>query len=102
MAGHRTTPQVRHGILEVCANSGEIVERIIVGSDRWFEWLTFNHHFYFLNNVGKFTARKEKRRNTQYWYAYLRIDGKLRKKYLSNSEQVTDKKLYDTAKSFGL
>ena len=96
------TPQIKYGILEVCTNSGEIVERIIVGSDRWFEWLTSSHHFYFLNSVGKFTARKEKRRNTEYWYAYRKVDGRLRKRYLGSSEQLTDKKLCDSAKSFGL
>ena len=102
MAAHRNTPFVKYGILEVRTDVGEVLEKIMVGSDRWFEWLSDDHHFYFKNNLGKFTARKEERRNTFYWYAYRKINGQLKKKYLGASAKLTDKNLYDTAKWFGL
>ena len=102
MGAHRNTPQVRGGVLFVRTDTGDNEERIIVGGDRWEEWLDENHHFSFINDVGKFTARKDRRRNTYYWYAYRKINGKLKNKYLGKSDKLTDQKLYDTAKSFGL
>lgn len=96
MSAHHTTPQVTFGVLEIQN------EKVIVASDRWFEWLECNSHFNFQNRVGKFTGRKEQRRHTFYWYGYRRIKGKLKKKYLGKSEKLTDKKLYETAKYFGI
>jgi hypothetical protein len=45
--------------------------------------------------VGNYRARKEeiKNREGQYWYAYKRIDGKLRKRYLGKSNDLTLERL---------
>ena len=102
MGAHYTTPQIKQSILEVLTNAGETQERVTVGSDQWFEWLSNNTHFHLQNNAGSFTARKEKRRNTYYWYAYRKINGKLKKKYLGASNQLTNKRFYETAEALGL
>lgn len=47
------------------------------------------------------TARKEtKQRGTAYWYAYKRVDGKLKKKYLGEASKITLTMLASVARSF--
>jgi len=58
-----------------------------VGSPEWYSWLnepenaTFRFH-----GLDTFTARKEKRRNTYYWYAYLKRNERTVKVYLGDSD----------------
>ena len=106
MGAHYNTPQVKRGILHyrMQIHNGTQSLQMIVGADDWFDWLEENHHFNYLGTVGQFTARKEtiKNRNRSYWYAYRKINGKLKKEYLGSSDKLTDKKLYDTAKVLNL
>jgi LuxR family maltose regulon positive regulatory protein len=54
-------------------------------------WLKLIEAFHFQAASGDgVTVRKEtKQRGTAYWYAYRRVDGKLRKKYLGDTSRVT-------------
>jgi LuxR family maltose regulon positive regulatory protein len=62
---------------------------ILVNSNNWFNWVSENNHFSYKGKNGNFVARKEKRRNTSYWYAFRRIDGKLHKVYMGRSEELS-------------
>ncbi len=68
-------------------------EPIPVGSIFWFEWLSKAKKFSFKYPDGAFTAQQETRRNTSYWYAYKRRNGKLHKAYLGKTEELTLERL---------
>ncbi len=73
-------------------NTGEKKPSSIqVGSDAWYAWLANeqNKSFSFRNDLGTFTARRERQRNGWYWYAYRRSKGKLHKVYLGRTEELT-------------
>jgi hypothetical protein len=80
-----------------------------VGSHEWWEWVSSNKaesfRFECDHGVKGYRARKEviKSRSGSFWYAYKRIDGKLRKRYLGKSEELTLGRLesvaYDLAES---
>lgn len=94
---------VTAGIMEL--PSGKCFE---VGSQDWWSWLYSSEaeSFRFECDFGVkgYRARKEeiKARSGSFWYAYKRIDGKLRKRYLGKSEELTLGRLesvaYDLAK----
>jgi hypothetical protein len=79
-----------------------------VGSHEWWEWLNSEEakSFRFECDYGvkSYGARKEsiKSRAGSFWYAYKRIDGKLRKRYLGKSNELSLERLesiaYDLAK----
>jgi IS1 family transposase len=68
---------------------------VIVGSVSWYTWLANeqNQSFSFKNNLGTFTARRERKRYGWYWYAYHKRNGKLRKAYLGKTEKITLERL---------
>ncbi len=77
-------------------NTGEKKPSSIqVGSDAWLAWLANeqNKSFSFRNDLGTFTARRERQRNGWYWYAYRRSEGKLHKVYLGRTEELTLERL---------
>lgn len=94
---------VTAGIMEL--PSGKCFE---VGSQDWWSWLYSSEaeSFRFECDFGVkgYRARKEeiKARSGSFWYAYKRIEGKLRKRYLGKSEELTLERLesvaYDLAK----
>lgn len=71
-------------------------------SDTWFFWLKDPDvkSFHYESDVGKFTARKEQRSTStnEYWYAYRKIGGKLRKVYIGAMEELTSDRLEQVAK----
>jgi hypothetical protein len=79
-----------------------------VGSSKWWEWVSSDkaESFRFECDFGVkgYRARKEtiKARAGSFWYAYKRVEGKLRKRYLGKSDELTLEKLesiaYDLAK----
>ena len=75
---------------------------IEVDSDFWFAWLKESdvRSFHYESETGKFTARKEERATStnEYWYAYRKIAGKLRKVYLGAMEELTGDRLEQVAK----
>ena len=79
-----------------------------VGSREWWEWVKSDKaesfRFECDHGVKGYRARKEdiKSRSGSFWYAYKRIDGKLRKRYLGKSDELSLGRLesvaYDLAK----
>jgi LuxR family maltose regulon positive regulatory protein len=68
-----------------------------VGSQQWYSWLSDeeNGSFYFVNETGSFTARKERRkRGGWYWIAYRSREGRLMKTYIGRSEDLTLERLH--------
>lgn len=56
----------------------------------WFAWLAGITSFTFHGQAGPYTARQEVvQRGTRYWYAYLRINRRLHKKYLGKTADLT-------------
>jgi len=69
-------------------------------SQEWFAWLASIPSFAFEGRAGRFTARREtKQRGESDWIAYQRCDGKLLKKYLGRTSDLTAEKLEATANS---
>lgn len=63
-------------------------EVIKVESSQWWQWLNTVQSFRYCprSSHAPFTARKEKH---QYWYGYRKVNGKLRKRYIGKSEDLT-------------
>jgi hypothetical protein len=79
-----------------------------IGSHEWWEWVSSDKaesfRFECDHGVKGYRARKEsiKSRSGSFWYAYKRVGGKLRKRYLGKSDELTLERLesaaYDLAK----
>lgn len=94
-----TTPQVRGNI---CTDPDRpLYPPMEVGSEIWLGWLReFNvTSFHYESDSGKFTARKEERPSStnEYWYAYRKIKGKLRKVYLGVTDELSGDRLEQVA-----
>jgi ATP/maltotriose-dependent transcriptional regulator MalT len=95
----RRIPHVADGVLHV----GEPSEtpQLAVGSVAWAAWLEdrATHSFSFRGPAGTFTARKERRSGgeEEYWSAYRKRGGRLRKVYLGKAEKLTLARLNDAA-----
>ena len=81
----------------------------LLGSRAWFAWLetatTFRYfssqrllvaHTYY-RALRPISLRKEKRRQTSLWYAYLRSHGCLHKRYVGKSIALTEARLDEIA-----
>src|SRR6266851_6650318 len=69
-----------------------------VESPGWFVWLDQASSFAFHGRMGSYTARQErKERGGGYWYAYLREHGKVTKRYLGRSADLTLTRLEQAA-----
>ena len=76
---------------------GNIIE---VGSSAWFAWLSSATSFRFESGFAgedSFTARKHERDSGNFWYAYRKVEGKLRNTYLGKSESLTLEKMLNAA-----
>ncbi len=63
---------------------------IVPESPAWFAWLDQVSSFAFSGKSGHYTARKEtKQRGDRYWSAYLAAGGRLTKKYLGKTADLT-------------
>lgn len=79
------------GALEL--HNGNIV---VVGSEAWFNWLRDNSSFRFESGFAgenSFTARKHERETNDFWYAYRKVNGKLKNAYLGKTEKLDLNKL---------
>lgn len=83
----RSVSKVYAGILEN-RNGSNHSQQVLVGSRQWFEWLDEQRSFAFVNEIGSFTSRKERRPGGWYWYAYRRRGGKLKTAYLGKTEEL--------------
>ncbi len=90
-AENRTMPKVEGGY---CYGEEEAFS---IDGARWAEWLIGTLAFYFTSQNGTFTARKELRSGSWYWYAYRRRAGKLTKCYIGRSHELTGQRLRDVA-----
>jgi len=84
------TPLVLHHALHLPGTSP-----IPVGSSAWFAWLATASCFSYKPEASIYhlTMRKEKRRNTFYWYAYLKVDSKLHNAYVGLSPTLSAQRL---------
>jgi hypothetical protein len=69
--------------------------RLALDTPAWFAWLEKATHFYYVGHypVYRMTVRKEKRRHSFYWFAYVKMAAKLHNAYLGKSETLTQQKL---------
>jgi len=94
----RHIPLVAAGVLHVLEPPGGA--EIAVDSPGWAAWLRdpATRSFSFRGSSGAFTARKEGRSGgEEYWSAYRKLGGKLRKVYLGKAERLTLARLEDAA-----
>jgi LuxR family maltose regulon positive regulatory protein len=76
---------------------GEVLS-LIPDSPAWFARLAELPSFAFHGKNGSYTARQEHRgRDERYWYAYLRLGQKVRKKYLGKTAELTLTRLEQVA-----
>lgn len=68
---------------------------IAVNTEAWFTWLRQANRFCYWPSTASFrlTVRKERRRHTDYWYAYLKYARKLHNAYVGRTEAVTSERL---------
>jgi class 3 adenylate cyclase len=83
----RSTPRVDETVLVGLADAATT---IVVGSPAWYAWLEDAATFAFASAQGRFTARKERRGQTGwYWKAYRKHSGILHRAYLGKSTDLT-------------
>jgi LuxR family maltose regulon positive regulatory protein len=70
---------------------------IAIGTTAWYSWLECHGSFRFACPEGTFTARKERRADNWYWYAYRRQQGRLHTVYIGKSEDLTVTRLTEIA-----
>src|SRR5687768_11960092 len=87
----RQLPRVDNQLLRLPEIDGPTAGAIVVESAAWYAWLADgqNPSFTFTNAVGTCTVRRERRRRGQYWYAYRRRAGKLYKRYVGKTDELT-------------
>lgn len=80
------TPRVSGGRLQLGGES----EPIAVGSPAWHVWLDADatRSFVYETAEERLSARRERQRNSRYWYAYRRVGGRLRKVYLGRAQDL--------------
>ncbi len=92
-AEHKTTAKVFGGWLYWEA------EAVPLETPAWLDWLAVHTTFYLDSAQGTFTARRELRWSTHYWYAYRRYHGALSKAYLGKAEALTRARLQMVAQA---
>jgi hypothetical protein len=88
---NKSTPRVESGYLYTDAES------FAVDSDACQAWLNSHRSFYFQSPIGTFTARKELRKVSWYWYGYRKHAKKLYRVYIGQSYELTAQRLADIA-----
>ncbi len=66
-------------------------------SPEWFAWLAQLPSFHFKGRSGHFTARAERKRYSNYWYAYRKEHRQIYKRYLGATHKLTLVNLEQTA-----
>lgn len=92
----RHIPIVRNGTLVEDSEKVEdlvTLDAIAVESPDWYAWLERHRSFRFECPAGSFTARKERRSGSWYWYAYRHQAGRLRSAYLGRSTELSATRL---------
>jgi LuxR family transcriptional regulator, maltose regulon positive regulatory protein len=87
----RTTPRVEEATLIAASSPADAIG---VGTPAWYAWLEQATSFAFVGVQGRFTARKERRGQTGwYWKAYRKHKGTLHRAYLGKSTDLTYERL---------
>lgn len=68
-------------------------------SPEWFAWLTQLPSFHFKGKSGHFTARSERKRHSDYWYAYRKEHRQIYKRYLGTTDKLTLASLEQAARN---
>ena len=85
-------------VYHVSAGQGHNILNMVPESPAWESWLHSISSFAFRGKTGSYTARKEHRgRGEGYWYAYVRLAGKVTKRYLGPSTGLTLARLEQVA-----
>ncbi|HEV2654901.1 MAG TPA: hypothetical protein VGT82_08075, partial [Ktedonobacteraceae bacterium] len=89
------TPQLNDTILTL-SKEGRYIS---LGSMAWWQWLSDEGTttFRVKSAHGSFTARREQKGGSCYWYAYRKHRGRLHKAYLGKSEELGQARLEDVA-----
>ena len=75
-------PRVRDGALRFTTNAADEQAPVVVGSVEWYHLLEEIVSFGFEDQMGgSFMARRERRKQAWYWYAYRKRGKKLRVAY---------------------
>lgn len=82
------------------AHSTPIVTRRDIERMDWLEWLYQTNSFRFQVKGLLVTFRREPQRKGLFWYAYKKVDGRLRKLYVGRSEDLTYERLVETVEKF--
>jgi LuxR family transcriptional regulator, maltose regulon positive regulatory protein len=94
----KDVPIVQNGVLVGGSHQqSEQQLRLPVGSPDWFRWLEQAFAFDVLDPPCHMQARKERRANGWYWYAYYRRDGHTHRAYLGKSAGITQERLNEIA-----
>src|SRR5579859_3321508 len=88
-------PTVQHDMMFPNTASGAVP----VESAAWFAWLRTATSFTYKSSGGTYTARREERSGSQFWYAYRRMAGVLRKAYLGRSAELSVERLEQAART---
>ncbi len=92
-------PRVRHGTLRFTSSAATEQTSVLVGSAEWYHMLEQIDSFGFEDQSDRsFTARRERRDQQSYWYAYRKRGKKLRKIYLGKTEQLEPARLQAAAR----
>ncbi len=92
-----------HQTYELYESQGSRVLNIVPESSTWLVWVNQISSFAFHGRNGAYTACKElKQRGEGYWYAYARVGGKLAKRYLGRSIDLTLSRLEQAAQELWL
>lgn len=95
------SPKVKDDILTLWDRElDRKIESFHLSGPDWFDWLEnpATKSFRYESPEGVFTAVKERRSSHFVWYAHRRITGELKRIYLGKSENLTPKKLLETAR----
>lgn len=89
-------PAVLAGILS--PEDGAVIS---IDSQQWFEWLSSNPSFRYTptSSNAPYTCRKEKsnKGEADYWYGYRKVGGKLHKRYIGRTSDLTLGRLEEVA-----
>src|SRR5690348_13540509 len=91
-------PNVQDSVLTYMHDGNSV--KLEVNTSDWHDWLENADIFTFRSSHGAFTARKERasnKRGSQYWRAYRKHNGKLRRVYLGKSQELTLQRLESAA-----
>ncbi len=92
-----------HRAYELHESPGSGILEIVPESPAWLAWVSQISSFAFHGRNGSYTACKErKQRGEGYWYAYVRIGGKLTKRYLGRGIDLTLPRLEQVAQELWL